>query len=66
MRNDDELLVGSIGVDVLGTSVVMSNKDSAIRNIERGAMVIDIEWDLSHVQMPFLPLVKIRNFKLII
>lgn len=47
VRNVDELLVGSICIDDLDSSVVMSDKDSTVHNIERGGVVIDVEWDLS-------------------
>lgn len=44
----DELLVSSISVHHLDSSVVMSNKDSAVQNIDGGGVVVDIKRDLSN------------------
>jgi len=48
VRNVDELLVGSISVNDLDSTVVMTYKDSAIQDIEGGSVVVDIERNLSH------------------
>ena len=48
MGNVDKLLVSTIGVHNLDSSVVMSNEDFAVQNIDGGGVVVDIKRDLSN------------------